>query len=120
MTSFLFKNARIFDGTNAECAEGMYLLVSDGLIQDVSPKPLTDKDARLIDVGGRTLMPGLIDAQTDLRPIEQKSRDHELFCSSATSLIAAKGKLLQTAPARAEQDDKCVVYYSASPRNKWR
>src|SRR6266567_3681526 len=57
---------------------------------------------------------------TSNRPMEQKSRDHELFCSSATSPIAAKGKLLQTAPARAEQDDKYVVYYSASPRNKWR
>ncbi len=63
MTPLLFKNARIFDGTNAGCAEAMYLLVSDGLIQDVSPKPITDKDARVIDVGGRTLMPGLIDAQ---------------------------------------------------------
>ena len=62
MTPLLFRNARIFDGTNAECAEGMYLRVSDGLIQEVSPKPMTDKDARVIDVGGRTLMPGLIDA----------------------------------------------------------
>ena len=39
MTPLLFRNARIFDGTNAECAEGMYLRVSDGLIQEVSPKP---------------------------------------------------------------------------------
>src|SRR5437762_6372273 len=62
MTPLLFRNARIFDGTNTECAEGMYLRVSDGLIQEVSPKPMTDKDARVIDVGGRTLMPGLIDA----------------------------------------------------------
>ena len=62
MTPLLFKNARIFDGTNDECAEGMSLRVSDGLIQEVSPKPIADKDARLIDVGGRTLMPGLIDA----------------------------------------------------------
>src|SRR5438309_1381201 len=62
MTPLLFRNARIFDGTNAECAEGMYLRVSDGLIREVSPKPMTDKDARVIDVGGRTLMPGLIDA----------------------------------------------------------
>jgi imidazolonepropionase-like amidohydrolase len=62
MTPLLFKNARIFDGTNAECAEGMYLRVADGLIQEVSARPITDKDARLLDVGGRTLMPGLIDA----------------------------------------------------------
>jgi imidazolonepropionase-like amidohydrolase len=62
MTPLLFKNARIFDGTNPECAEGMYLRVADGLIQEVSARPITAKDARLIDVGGRTLMPGLIDA----------------------------------------------------------
>jgi imidazolonepropionase-like amidohydrolase len=62
MTPLLFKNARIFDGTNAECSEGMYLRVSDGLIQEVSQKPITAKDARVIDLGGRTLMPGLIDA----------------------------------------------------------
>ena len=62
MTPLLFKNARIFDGTNADCAERMYLRVADGLIQEISPKPIADKDARPIDVGGRTLMPGLIDA----------------------------------------------------------
>jgi imidazolonepropionase-like amidohydrolase len=62
MTTLLFKNARIFDGTNADCAEGMHLCVSDGLIQEVSPKSIIAQDARVIDVGGRTLMPGLIDA----------------------------------------------------------
>jgi imidazolonepropionase-like amidohydrolase len=62
MNPLVFKNARIFDGTNAECAEGLSLRVSEGLIQEVSPQPVTDKDARVIDVAGRTLMPGLIDA----------------------------------------------------------
>jgi imidazolonepropionase-like amidohydrolase len=62
MNALVFKNARIFDGTNAECAEGMYVRISGGLIQEVSPQLVTDKDARVIDVAGRTLMPGLIDA----------------------------------------------------------
>ena len=62
MTPLLFKNARIFDGTNADCAEGMSLRISDGLIQEISPKRIAAKAARVIDVGGRTLMPGLIDA----------------------------------------------------------
>lgn len=62
MPSLLFKNARIFDGTNAECQEGMYLSVSDGLIQEVSARPITAAAAKPIDVGGRTVMPGLIDA----------------------------------------------------------
>src|SRR5512142_643739 len=62
MTALVFKNARIFDGTNGECAEGMHLRVADGLIQEVSPKPIAAREARVIDAAGRTLMPGLIDA----------------------------------------------------------
>jgi imidazolonepropionase-like amidohydrolase len=62
MTSLVFKNARLFDGASADCREGMSVLVADGLIQEVSPKPIAAKDARIIDVKGRTLMPGLIDA----------------------------------------------------------
>jgi imidazolonepropionase-like amidohydrolase len=62
MTPLLFRNARIFDGTNADCPEGMELLVADGLIQEVSARPITAPRARVIDVAGRTLMPGLIDA----------------------------------------------------------
>lgn len=62
MTPLLFKNARIFDGTSAECPEGMYISISDGLIQEVSARPISAAGAPPIDVGGRTLMPGLIDA----------------------------------------------------------
>ncbi|MET0506731.1 MAG: amidohydrolase family protein [Burkholderiaceae bacterium] len=62
MTSILFKNARIFDGTSAECAEGQWLRVFEGRIVEISATPLAAPDARIIDVGGRTLMPGLIDA----------------------------------------------------------
>jgi imidazolonepropionase-like amidohydrolase len=62
MTPLLLKNARIFDGTNADCPEGMYISISDGLIQEVSARPITAVGAPPIDVGGRTLMPGLIDA----------------------------------------------------------
>ena len=64
MTRLLFTHARIFDGTNAECPEGMNVLVADGRIQEVSAKPIAAAGARAIDVAGRTLMPGLIDAHT--------------------------------------------------------
>lgn len=62
MSDLLFKNARVFDGTNADCAEGQWLRVADGRIQALSSQPLVAPTARVIDVGGRTLMPGLIDA----------------------------------------------------------
>ncbi len=61
MAQLLFKNARVFDGTNADCAEGMNVLVADGLIREMGTGAITAPDAQVIDVGGRTLMPGLID-----------------------------------------------------------
>jgi len=62
VTALLFTNARIFDGTDANCPEGMNVLVADGLIREVSDRPINVSGARVLDAGGRTLMPGLIDA----------------------------------------------------------
>ena len=62
MTQLLFKNARIFDGHSADCPSGMSVLVEDGLIREVSAKPIAARDAQVLDAGGRMLMPGLIDA----------------------------------------------------------
>lgn len=62
MGSVLLTNVRIFDGTNGDCPEGMQLLVESGIIREVSDKPIRVGAAQVIDVGGRTLMPGLIDA----------------------------------------------------------
>jgi imidazolonepropionase-like amidohydrolase len=57
----LFRGARLFNGIDAQCVEGVDVLVEDGMIREVSDRPLQSAEARVIDVGGRTLMPGLID-----------------------------------------------------------
>jgi imidazolonepropionase-like amidohydrolase len=62
MPQLIFKNARIFDGINADCPEGMSVRVADGRIQEVSAQPFGGQDVHVLDVAGRTLMPGLIDA----------------------------------------------------------
>jgi imidazolonepropionase-like amidohydrolase len=61
MATTLLTNARVFDGTNADCPEGMNVLIEDGTIREISSKPIKATDPRVIDVGGHTLMPGLID-----------------------------------------------------------
>ncbi len=60
----ILENARVFDGVNSECAEGMSVVVEGDLIREVSDLPVTLGEARRIDLGGRTLMPGLIDLHT--------------------------------------------------------
>ena len=61
-TQLLFTRARLFDGVNGDCPDGMSVRVADGRIQEVSAQPLAAGGARVVDLGGRTLMPGLIDA----------------------------------------------------------
>ena len=61
MSMIELRNARLFDGVSDECPEGMSVLVEDGTIREVTDKPIKSSAARSIDVGGRTLMPGLID-----------------------------------------------------------
>ncbi|WP_315139886.1 amidohydrolase family protein [Achromobacter marplatensis] len=61
MASVLFKNANLLDPLQADLLEGHHVLVEDGLIKEVSDKPLSSASAQVIDAGGRTLMPGLID-----------------------------------------------------------
>ncbi len=60
MSTILFTNARIVDGTAPEPGAPTSVLVEGGVIREVADK-ITSADARVIDLGGRTLMPGLID-----------------------------------------------------------
>ncbi len=62
-TVTLFTNVRLFDGLSLTTTEGVSVLVIDGIIADVVQGQLSAPDgATVIDGGGRTLMPGLIDA----------------------------------------------------------
>ncbi len=58
----MFKNARVFDGASVECRTEQQVLVEGGRIPEVSDKPIPVAQAEVIDVFGRTLIPGLIDA----------------------------------------------------------
>lgn len=57
----LFRNARILDGRTDDGLPGMDVLIADGEIKEVSAQRLSSPSARVIDLGGKTLMPGLID-----------------------------------------------------------
>jgi imidazolonepropionase-like amidohydrolase len=73
-----FANARLFDGTAAPVRERASVLVQDGRIAVVTgPGEAPPVGARVIDVGGRTLMPGLIDAH------QHATAGSRSFCKSA-------------------------------------
>jgi len=58
----LFTNVHVFDGVNEKRIENANVLVEGNLIKQISIQKISADDANVIDGGGRTLMPGLIDA----------------------------------------------------------
>lgn len=57
----LLTNASVLDGTSDAARPGCSVLVADGLIREVADGPIASASAQVVDLGGRTLMPGLID-----------------------------------------------------------
>jgi hypothetical protein len=58
----LFENVRIFDGASSELSAPSNVLVHGNIIEKISREKIPADGARIINGGGRTLMPGLIDA----------------------------------------------------------
>jgi imidazolonepropionase-like amidohydrolase len=59
----LFTNFWLFDGTSSALRDGLVLLVEGSRIKAVSTgNPAAPDGARVVDCGGRVIMPGLIDA----------------------------------------------------------
>ncbi len=59
-------NAVVIDGTGGSPIEGATLVVRDGKIDSITPGGSVPADARVIDLDGRYLMPGLIDAHVHI------------------------------------------------------
>lgn len=96
-TGLLIENVRVFNGTDERLSPPSHVLVVGNLVRTISASPIAPP-ANLaltrIDGGGRTLMPGLIDAHT-----------HLMFAtiSPQVALLGDFG-FVQIAAARAAQD----------------
>ncbi len=79
MATILFANASILDGRAETALPDHHVLVEDGVIREVSDRPLASASARRIDLRGRTLMPGLIDCHVHvIATIPDLGRNAEL------------------------------------------
>jgi imidazolonepropionase-like amidohydrolase len=61
----LFMNVNVFDGTSEGLTQGVNVLVEGNLIKEIGPG-LSEQGATIIDGGGRTLMPGLVENHAHL------------------------------------------------------
>jgi len=91
----LFTNVQIFDGVSEERLAGN-VLIEGNLIKQISAEPIAAANATVIDGGGRTLMPGLIEGHGHLQmngislaDIENNRNWEELAIRSAVNAEAA-------------------------------
>ena len=79
MDTFALCNANIIDCTGRDPISGGTLVVSGSRIQDVgaADRVSVPRDARMVDVGGRTVMPGLMDAHAHVALLEAKIAEYE-------------------------------------------
>lgn len=66
MSRIVLENCTLLDGTSPDLRAGMQVLVEGERIREVSETPITAAGAQTLDLQGKTLMPGLIDAHAHL------------------------------------------------------
>ena len=89
MTTILLKNAALFDGTTPHLRDGCHVVVEDDRIAEVSETPVTTPVDVTIDVAGRTVMPGLIDAHFHAIAVDPDIRKIEHMAPSMLAIRAA-------------------------------
>jgi imidazolonepropionase-like amidohydrolase len=62
MAQLLFRNFKMLEPELGELQDGFEILVEGDRIRESSDKPIKAEGAEVVDCGGRTLMPGLIDS----------------------------------------------------------
>ncbi len=99
--AYLLKPARVFDGVDPKPHDGWTVLVRGDKIEAVGPTVPTPPDATVVDLAGKTLLPGLIEGHSHLflHPYNETSWDdqvlHEpLALRTARATMAAKATLL--------------------------
>jgi imidazolonepropionase-like amidohydrolase len=70
MAAIIFANAAVLDGTSRERREDHHVLIEGKHIREVSDRPIRSAAAEAIDLEGRTLMPGLIDAHVHVLAVD--------------------------------------------------
>ncbi len=76
MRTLVLTNATLFDGVNEALKQGCSVFVENGLIREIRENDGTQyENCDLLDLGGRVLLPGLIDGHMHVMGCEVPERD---------------------------------------------
>jgi len=92
MSSFLFKNANVVLDGERQLQPSFNILVTGDCIEVVTRDPIERPDAQSIDVAGRTVMPGLIDAHAHITGLSLSPKN---LAHPAADLVVAAANYLR-------------------------
>src|ERR1700758_418112 len=92
MPNTLFRNASLVLDGFSKLQKSFDVLVIDNCIHSVSPTPVEQHDAAVIDVAGKTLMPGLIDAHAHITGLSLSPKN---LTSPAADIVMAAATYLR-------------------------
>jgi imidazolonepropionase-like amidohydrolase len=90
MTSYIFTNGQFLEPGAKELRGGMEVLVEGDRIREISDKPITSASATRINLRGKTIMPGLVDAHVHVIAAMVNLAENAAQPSSLATLRAAK------------------------------
>ena len=79
----VFANARLIDGLSASARTGVSILVEGERIRQVSEKPIAATGAKVVDLAGKTVLPGLID--THIHTVMMDAECFPLFLAAGVT-----------------------------------
>ena len=123
VTSVAFTNATLIDGSGAAPRRGITVLVTDGRVSGIFPSGsgLLPENARVVDLSGKYLLPGLIDAHVHITyPFTTRPRQDSiltfLFNGGVTAVRDMAGDVVALSALRNTARASAVawpqIYYS--------
>lgn len=107
----LIKNANLFDGFSPQLQKNVSVVIRDNLVQEIATGAIAeDQFDRIIDAGGRTVMPGIVEGHGHMSGVGTKLMRDQMREDEIVVLSVRYAQLLLNSGITTVRDGGSLVY----------